>query len=600
MKKLHNYAAEARLYAEIVADDDWVVPLSEFEILRGKRFLQFLDDIENNPDSEYIFDAEKANRACAWIESVPLLEGQNYTWNTVLLPWARLLIVTLFGIRYKRDPNKILRDRLLIEIGRGGAKSQYGAAISLYVITQDRFGGGKGMFISTKLDNAKIMYNRCKEICALPKFLELLRDDKLSDIVYVDAPQTSAEKTTFTPRDPNVPSRIMEPKSKSSDGTYGQVQKIAAMDELHMWKERTNWSRLEGSQNKSKNSILLGLTTAGHDSNCFAYSLRDQGERILKGEYTDKSNDRWEVVILTLDRTDDPFYDFDTLHKANPFMLCHHSKLLDMQAEVQQCKQDEHKKREFLVTSTNRWMDAAFSWLDVEKWDACSDPMYTFDYILEECEEVWVGLDPSKDDDWYALVLGGLKGDKLMLAQKHYLPKKTILRLMTMEYVVRWFNPQKEFIECGASYIQQEEKLLLADLKQLLDTGKVKRMIMDQNKMSLSLLGDLQSQYGDVVVQSVPYRTDQITLPAREFEALILSERIRHDGNKIMSFQIRNADLKVTSLGGVSIAKRLEDSEFKKDFVDACIWVVKGIIETDPEFFTIEGRESSIQAPVYF
>src|SRR5690554_334938 len=100
-------------------------------------YKHIVDDIINNPDSEWEYDEEKANHAIEFIErftkhSKGAMAGKSF----LLELWQKALVAAMFGIVHKVDGTRKYQEVVLI-VARKNGKSTLAAAVGLYLQLAD-------------------------------------------------------------------------------------------------------------------------------------------------------------------------------------------------------------------------------------------------------------------------------------------------------------------------------------------------------------------------------------------------------------------------------------------------------------------------------
>lgn len=216
-------------------------------------------------------------------------------------------------LRYRRG---------LIGLPRKNGKSLLGTALCLENLV---YGGAGGQIYSAAGDRAqaRIVFGEARN--------QVLQNQHLSSIltVYRDAIENPRTGTVY--------------RALSSDGAkaHGLGPSLVVADEVHIWpssasnsKGRELWEALVSGSSDRAESLVVGITTAGGDTNTLLGELYNHGKRIATGEMEDDAFGFWwweadEDGIPT---------DEQQWFKANPNLAEGLLSLEDFEANIKQAE----------------------------------------------------------------------------------------------------------------------------------------------------------------------------------------------------------------------------------------------------------------------
>ena len=171
--------------------------------------------------------------------------------------------------------------RAVIGLPRKNGKSLLGTALCLENLV---YGGSGGQIYSAAGDRAqaRIVFGEARE--------QVLRNPHLESIlnVYRDAIENPRTGTVY--------------RALSSDGAkaHGLGPSLVVADEVHIWpssstnsKGRELWEALVSGSSDRAESLVVGITTAGGDSETLLGELYNHGKRIATGEVEDDAFGFW-------------------------------------------------------------------------------------------------------------------------------------------------------------------------------------------------------------------------------------------------------------------------------------------------------------------
>ena len=186
---------------------------------------------------------------------------------------------------------------------------------------------------------------------------------------------------------------------------------IQILDELHLYKSPSQYNTIKESGKAYRNSLCIGITTAGDNMNSFCYNRMKYCQKILDGTVKDE---QYFVFIAKADQDENG--DVDYLNpieheKANPNYNVSVSAQ-ELMAEALQAQNDPQQRKSFLAKSLNIYTSAMKAYFNIEEFRA-SDRKYS--WTLEELAKLpieWYGgADLAKLHDLCATALYGTYKD---------------------------------------------------------------------------------------------------------------------------------------------------------------------------------------------
>lgn len=156
-----------------------------------RTYKHIVEDIINNDQSQWEFDAERASHAIDFIEAFCKHSKGNTAGKPFILElWQKALLSAMFGIVDKIDGTRKYQEVVLI-VARKNGKSTLAAAVGLYLSIADGELGPEIYSVATKKDQAKIIWLEAKRMIqkspALRKRMKTLVSEissELNDAVF--------------------------------------------------------------------------------------------------------------------------------------------------------------------------------------------------------------------------------------------------------------------------------------------------------------------------------------------------------------------------------------------------------------------------------
>jgi len=517
---MNEFVSRARQYAERVLSGKqvagkWVKAASR----------RFIDDLARSAEAgcPYYLDEAAASRACIFVELLPHVEGKWENPHLVLQDWQVFILVNIFGWLNKATKLRRFR-RFYLEVARKNGKSPLAAAICLYLTFADNEPGAQVYSFATGKEQAKIVWNTAREM--VRKEAEFAELGAAYNTQAIFCTNTAAR---FRPLAKNY---------GSLDGlnTHGFIG-----DEMHAQSERGLWDVMDSSTGARSQPLGGGITTAGSNRAGICWEVRTYLTKILNsvlhrhdglgytitGDATD--DEAWFGIIFTIDEDDDPF-DESSWHKANPNLNVS-VQLDDLRSQAQKARVMASAVNEFLTKRLNVWVNADTAWMDMRAWDACADPTLKLDdFAGEECIDA---LDLASKIDIAEKMSVFKRGNTYYCFGKHYLPERAIEASGNSQYS-GWVRSGRLTVTPGEV---TDFDVIEDDIRADCSRFQMKEVPFDPWQAT-QLSGHMLAEG----VPMVEFRqtVQNMSEAMKELEALVLSGRLKHDGDPVLTWMISN------------------------------------------------------------
>lgn len=183
---------------------------------------------------------------------------------------------------------------------------------------------------------------------------------------------------------------------------------IAIADEMHIFKKPAQYNRFREAMKAYTNKLMIGITTAGDNTNSFCYNRLQYCLKIVEGQVKD---DGYFVFISRADqgeKGDVDYLDPVQHEKANPSFGVT-IRPADIMNDALQAQNDPQQRKDFLSRSLNIYTSAMKSYFNLAEFKA-SDAEYN--WSLDDLSKLpidWYGgADLSKMHDLTAASLFGV------------------------------------------------------------------------------------------------------------------------------------------------------------------------------------------------
>jgi len=529
-----DYAAIANGYIDDVLEGR--LPACKWVRLACERQRRDLERL----DWQWQFDPDRAAHVCRFVELLPHVKGEwaRNRGTIVLSPWQCFVLTTVFGwvdaVGHRRFK------KAYTEIPRKNAKSTLSSGVGLYLLTADSEPGAEVYSAATTRDQAKIVWGDARAMTiASPLFRRRFGVETGAHSIFV-----TQENASFKP--------LSRDQGGNLDGLnlHGGI-----VDEFHGHKDRAIWDVLVTAMGARSQPLLWAITTAGFDRSGICYEERSYISKVLDRVIEDEE---YFGVIYTIDDADD-WADPASWQKANPNWGVS-VKPEAIEREARKALQMASAQNNFLTKHLNVWVNADTAWMDMRAWDACADPSLSLDdFAGEECV---LGLDLASKVDIADKIRLFQRGDTYYLFAEHYLPERAVDAAVNSQYDGWRREGWLTVTEGEVTDYDVIEDGIRADCTRF----AVSEVAFDPFQAT-QLSGHLLAE-GVPMVEMRPTVLN-FSEPMKQLEALVLTGKIRHQGDPVLTWMISNVVCHRDAKD--NIYPRKERPEMKIDGVVAAI-----------------------------
>jgi phage terminase large subunit-like protein len=294
---LTDWVAIGRQYARDIIGN--TIPACRWIKLACERSEKDFDRFAG-PDSQYLFDDDKANAVCEFVSSLRHVQDSITTKAGDLfspLPWQVWILTNLFGWTYRNNAATRF-SRSYVELGRGNGKSFLASGILLFKTFGQNVFGSQAVCTASMMQQSRIVLDTSRKMVS--------QDPELADSLGLTV-------TANTILQSHTGSKLWALSAKASSAE-GLSINVGCLDELHAARGRSLHDCLASGCTKKVDSLFTCITTAGDDSSGIAYEVHSFVEKVLTGESEDES---FFSAMYGIDPGDD-WTQPEVWQKANP------------------------------------------------------------------------------------------------------------------------------------------------------------------------------------------------------------------------------------------------------------------------------------------
>lgn len=373
---------------------------------------RFFDDMKNK---DYDFDPTDAEKVIRIIEhSFVHQKGENMRGEPLrgtpflLQPWQKFVVYNIISF-FKKGTKLRKYKEAFIMLARKNGKTPFMSALAWGLGLLERKSGAEIVIVGEKLKQALQSFN----------FINF----NLKNL---------GEEDSFRILDNNQEHSIsgdfgdgymrIETIAGNSDRMDSLNTLIQILDELHLYKSASHYNTIKESGKAYRNSLCIGITTAGDNPNTFCYNRLKYCQKILNGTVKD---DQLFVFIAKADEDENGDVDYlnpEEHEKANPNYNVSVSgqELLN---DAMQAQNDPQQRKSFLAKSLNKYTSALNAYFNIEEFKK-SDNKYnwTIDDLKKLNIDWFGGADLSKMHDLTATALYGQYNDVDIIITHAFFP----------------------------------------------------------------------------------------------------------------------------------------------------------------------------------
>jgi phage terminase large subunit-like protein len=525
-----------------------------------KAINRFLNDLkrQNDKDFLYEFKPEMAEEVIEFAEELVIPDMTTEDKKLKLLSWHKFIYYNLFGWVYKLD-NARRRFMLgYVEVARKNSKTTsllFPIIIYDFLTTES----AESYFVAQDEKQSYKSFQEMKHIIKADKDLSKVVSDTVSAITYQHS------RIAFF--------------SSESEGMDSYKNSCSVIDEFHSYnKDTAITSALYGGRAR-ENRLVLIITSAGLNISGPCYAENEKAKKILNGVATDET---YFTIIYAYDEQDD-WKDPGNFIKANP------SLGVIIKPEIL-----ENDLNDALITSSHQgdfkaktcgiWTNDSVSWIPLQKWDTEKRNAVIDINDFKGCR-CYGAIDLSSVSDFTAYTKCFQKDDRYYFFHRFYVPSEQVLEKYKNENI-----GIREWIDRGIVTAIPgptiDYNFIINDITRDAEDFTIGEIAYDRWN-SGKLIDSLDEKLPGIVLAEFDQSLRQMSGPSKEFERLILEDRII-DGNPVMKWMVSNAVIKPDANNNYKPLKPYKSSTEKIDGVISSIMSLSRCQENENTNFSTD------------
>lgn len=506
-----DFVSVAIAYADEAVDDTKGVVHGKWFRLAAQRFISDLK-LANAKQPKFTFSPVWANRACAFLECLPHVEGKWETPTIRLHPAHVFFVVNLFGFR---SPDGLVRrfTAALLATARKNAKSTIAGGIALACLCLEDEQGAQVISAATTGSQARIIFNVAKRMV-----------EKTSQLreAFMLEPLANA----IVRHDIGGVCKPINAKASTQDGLNPSV---CALDEIHAHKDHDLLNVLRSAAGARRAPLFLYTTTEGYENPGPWAELRGYSQQLLQGLV---EGEHFLACFFAVDDKDDDF-DESTWIKANPLMTVNPHLASEIRKEAAEAKSMPGRLAEFRIKRLNRRAASAEAWVNLTKWNKCAGPV---DLDAMQGLPCWAGLDLASTTDMCAFRLLWQRGDQFYTWGRYWLPEDAVKRAKA-----RGNQTYQSWSEAGFLTLTQGEVVDYDQIEReiLVDFARFSPQKIAFDPYNATQMAQHMVEKG-VPMEQFIQGTISYHPAMKNFEKIYTAGKLSHAGNPVLTWNMAN------------------------------------------------------------
>ena len=485
-----------------------------------------MEDLKKGATRGLRWDRKAADRAIGFFRDVLRLNGGQYEGLAYeLLPWQAFIVGSIFGWK-TADGTRRFRVAY-IETGKGSGKSPLAAGIGLYGLTADGEPRAEIYAAATKKDQAQVLFrDAVAMVDQSPALARVIAKSGVGENCWNLAYRKSG--SWFRP-------------ISADDGQSGPRPHITLADEIHEHKNGYVVEMAKAGQKWRRQPLLVMITNSGTSRTSICWEYHDYGVKVAtRAIQPEDKADSFFAYICALDEKDAPLKDEACWPKANPSLPYGLPTLKYLRDQVAEARGMPSKENIVRRLNFCEWVDAEVAAIPRSAWEACEDQK--FDKARLHGRRCWAALDlssttdltalallfePDEDDEFWRLVVHFWRpGDDL--ADKEDRDK--------VPYRV-WRDQGFLNVTPGRAI---DKRAVVAKVAEIVADYDLQEMAYDRWRIE-DLLRILNEEGIELNMVKFGQGFQDMAPAVDEFEILLVSRTLRHDGNPVLRWNAANA-----------------------------------------------------------
>lgn len=490
-----------------------------------RTYKHIVEDIINNDQSQWEFDAERASHAIDFIEAFCKHSKGNTAGKPFILElWQKALLSAMFGIVDKIDGTRKYQEVVLI-VARKNGKSTLAAAVGLYLSIADGELGPEIYSVATKKDQAKIIWLEAKRMIQKSPALRKRMKTLVSEI--------SSE----------LNDAVFKPLGRDSDTLDGLNVHGALFDEVHAWKDQNLYDVVVDGTSSRDNPIIFTTSTAGTVRESVFDRLYDECEMVING-YSDPDgykNDRLLPIIYELDDRKE-WTNPKAWKKANPG-LGTIKKVDSLKSKVDKAKANTMLVKNLVCKDFNIRETNGEAWLTFEQLN--NQEKFNTEDLKPRYGIGGVDLSSTTDLTAATVIFMVPNDEKIYVEQMFWLPED-LLEKRVLEDRVPYDLWLKQDLLRTTPGNKVHYKFVVDWFKEIQNEKDIYIYKVGYDSWSATyFVEEMKNEFGEQAMESVIQGKKTLSAPMKSLGADFESKRIVYNNNPILKWNLTNVAVDV-------------------------------------------------------
>ena len=508
---------------------------------------------------EYYFDPEVAKFVIEFFSSyLKHIKGRFAGKPFEPLDWQAELLATMFGW-LRVDNGKRRFRQCYISTAKKNGKSTLLSGIAIYLTIADQEMGSEVYSVATDVSQASIVFRECQ--------LMIQASPELSRRLEINASRR------------NISDMATSSFYRVLPGTDFRVEGINShailFDELHAQRDRRLFDSLKYSGSSREQSISIYTTTAGFNKQSICYETYSYAKQVMR----DPSFDNTFLPYVCEPANPEDWKTEDAWKAANPSWG--ETVMKDVfETDFKEAESSNIKQNSFRRYRVNQWVAQSERWLNMDQWEKCNLPPNE----SLEGRECWMGLDLASTYDTSAAVLVFPDEDGCYdVLCKFWIPAENAEQREVRDRIpyTTWLKDKSTGLTATPGNVTDYD-FIRRDINDLREKSKfnIKRILIDRwNATQLAI--QLDSDQFEVAGFSQGFGS--MSAPTKLLENLVASGKLRHNGNKVLSYMASVVSVKQDPAGNIRPVKPSKGSTDRIDGIVALVMALGGHANERPE-----------------
>lgn len=514
----------------------------ELERLAVERFQKVIKD------DRYYFDVTDVEEKLHCISNFKHTKGSFKGVPFNILPWQAFFWAYIFGLKYKDDNLRVVREAVLCMAKKGG-KSEVGGATGVVMTFFDNEPGAECYSAANSSDQAEFSWSAGATICK-----QLIDDDEgFAEVCRV---YDSVNNRKIIDLESGSSFKTIAAENRTLDGVNPH---FALIDEFHEARDDSIPKNLRSGMVQRRQPLLMYVTTRGFNPNGELAKLERKHISLLRGQQHDDSS---ISLIFAFDQADEdrlkkdwgkPVEQIDKSYwgKSNPGLGVAPSVKGIEGMYTDAVNEGISAQTNVMVKNFNIWVRQSKTWLSIQHWNKCSGYI---DHAALRSKTAYAAFDLSTKWDLtaFGLLFPAQEGlDKNTFVATYYCPEDGIKFRSNRDKV-----PYEEWADKG---------LLIATPGNVIDYDYIRADILKAHE-----LYDIRARFYDpmfatetavklneIGIECFPMRQTmyQFNEPILKLEEWILAGELNKGDDPILDWMFENVAIKRNATGLVMFDK---------------------------------------------